>query len=143
MSAARESIRSSCSSPEHRVRKALLAGGLLFAMVVVLVVPPENLPLSSCAFRALTGHSCLTCGMTRSLHAIAHGDLTAAIRYHLLGPAAFAGMLLIIVSFSIEAFTGIRPPFHPDKKIRRLIIVLFGALWLVYWGARLVAESVA
>lgn len=46
-----------------------------------------------CAFHAMTGLPCPTCGITRSFAATAHGHLMEAFRYHLFGPPAFAAML--------------------------------------------------
>ena len=46
-----------------------------------------------CPFRLATGLPCPGCGITRSLVALAHGDLSAAIYFHPLG--AVVGALLV------------------------------------------------
>ena len=125
---------------EHRIAKAFLSGGLFFGLLILFLVPPANLPLPACAFHSITGHSCLTCGMTRSLHAILHGDLAASIRYHLFGPVVFLGMLLCLVSFAAEAISGRRYAPWPGGKIWSWAAAMLVILWFVYWGVRLAAE---
>ena len=128
---------------EHRIAKAFLSGGLFFGLLILFFVPPANLPLPGCVFHSITGHSCLTCGMTRSLHAILHGDLAASIRYHLFGPAIFLGMLLCLMSFAAEAISGRRYVRWSGGKMWSRAVPMFAVLWFVYWGVRLAAEFAA
>jgi len=125
---------------EHRVARALVSGGLLLGLLVLFIIPPTSLPLPACAFHSITGHSCLTCGMTRSLHAILHGDLAASIRYHLFGPAVFLGMLLCLVNFAAETISGRRFTLWAGGKIWGRVVGMVAILWFVYWAARLAAE---
>ena len=117
-----------------------MSGGLLLGLLVLFFVPPANLPVPGCAFHSITGHSCLTCGMTRSLHAIMHGNLASSVRYHLFGPAVFLGLLLCLAVFATEAFSGRTVVICAGKKVRNRIIGVFAVLWFVYWGARLTLE---
>ncbi|RBL33433.1 hypothetical protein BRN31_04600 [Xanthomonas oryzae pv. oryzae] len=41
---------------------------------------PGN-PFPPCIFHALTGFYCAGCGMTRALHALAHGDLERVMNF--------------------------------------------------------------
>ena len=93
-------------SRDERLIRAFLAGGLLAGLAVVSLVPPAYLPIPTCLFRSITGHDCLTCGMTRSLHALAHGDLAAAVHYHLFGPAVFTLIVIYLALFASEAIRG-------------------------------------
>jgi hypothetical protein len=128
---------------EHRIAKAFIAGGLFLGLLALFIVPPTNLPLPECAFHSITGHSCLTCGMTRSLHAILHGDLAASIRYHLFGPAVFLGMLLCLMTFAAETISGRRYALWAGGKIGGRVVGMVAILWFVYWGVRLAAEFAA
>lgn len=128
---------------ERRILMTLMAGGLFLGFLILFVVPPADLPLATCTFHSITGHSCLTCGMTRSLHAMAHGEFAASVRYHLMGPAVFLGMLLCFVVFTAEAISGRRSAIRTSRKIRNQAVVAFAIVWLVYWGVRLAAEFVA
>jgi|WetSurMetagenome_2_1015567.scaffolds.fasta_scaffold431212_1 hypothetical protein len=127
-------------SLEHRIIKAFVAGALFFCLFIVFIVPPAHLPFVNCTFHSITGHSCLTCGMTRSLHAIMHGNFTASVRYHLFGPAVFIAMLLGFVILTTEAIRGKKSALPVGSKIRSKALIVFAIVWLVYWGARLAAE---
>jgi hypothetical protein len=120
--------------------KVLLAAGLFLILLILFIVPPANLPLPVCAFHSITGHSCLTCGMTRSLHAILHGDLSASLRYHLLGPGVFVGMILCLVIFAAEAISGNHFSFNLSGTVKKQAVTLLAIVWFVYWGARLFTE---
>jgi hypothetical protein len=128
------------TSKQHRIIRALLAALLLLGFVILFFVPPANLPLPACAFRSITGHSCLTCGMTRSLHAISHGEWAVSIRYHLFGPAVLIGMLLCFIIFAAEAIRGKRSAIPIGRKAKVQAFCVFAFIWVVYWGARLAGE---
>jgi hypothetical protein len=135
-------VKSTCHSPvslEERIVKALMAGGLFFGLLIFFAVPPGDFPFG-CAFHAITGHSCLTCGITRSLHAISHGELAAAFRYHLFGPALFLGIFLCIWLFIWEAVSGKRTRIYLNRNSKIRGVMMVAVVWLVYWGVRLVSE---
>jgi hypothetical protein len=81
--------------------------------------------------------------MTRSLHAILHGDLAASIRYHLFGPAVFIGMLLCLMNFAAETISGRRYALWVGGRIWSRVVGMVAILWFVYWGVRLAAEFAA
>lgn len=128
---------------ERRMTNAVLAAGLFFGLLTLFLVSPADLPLPACTFHSITGHSCMTCGMTRSIHAISHGDLAASVRYHLLGPAALLAMLLGFVIFAAQAVSGRPFAIFMSRKTRSRVVIAFAVVWLVYWGVRLIVESVA
>jgi len=76
----------------------LLAGPL--AAGILRIMPFDDDPRHSvCTFRRITGLPCATCGMTRSLAALARGEWQRSRAYHPLGgavalalAAAWAGM---------------------------------------------------
>ena len=128
---------------KRRITKALLAGVVLLAVSIPLFIPPEVIPVPGCAFHAITGLCCPTCGMTRSLHALSLGDWRASFRYHLMGPLVFAGMLLFSAVSSFEAVTGKRVALWTQGGGKKRGMVLFAVVWLVYWGVRLITGLVA
>lgn len=81
-----------------------------------------------CAFHAMTGLPCPTCGMTRSFAATAHGQLGLAFHYHAFGPFAFVALLLA----SLWAFTG-----RPYPRIRPWMVWIVVAAVTVYGVARM------
>jgi len=84
-----------------------------------------------CMFRAFTGWYCVGCGMTRMLHALAHGDV---LRAFAMNPLA---MLLLCLAPLLTAWKlGWRP-----AAMRPLVALLSQPrFWLVllpaYWIAR-------
>jgi hypothetical protein len=127
-------------SPKHRITRAVLGGCIFLVLLILFLVPPAHMPLPACAFHSITGHSCLTCGMTRSLHAMTHGDLAAAVRYHLFGPAIFFGALLFVLFFAAEAISGRKLSLQLSGRMKKHAAMLFAIVWLAYWGARLFTE---
>ncbi|HEV2045954.1 MAG TPA: DUF2752 domain-containing protein [Chthoniobacterales bacterium] len=59
-----------------------------------------GLPWPQCAFHAITGHPCATCGMTRSAIQFFHGHFFAAMRWN---PLVF-GVLCVLSTFDAYAF---------------------------------------
>jgi hypothetical protein len=72
-----------------------------------------------------------------------HGDLAASIRYHLLGPVVFLGILLCLIRFAAEVISGRRYALWPGGKIRGRAAAMLVIFWFVYWGVRLAAEYAA
>ncbi len=77
----------------------LLYGGL--TLVALLMVPlfmkvlPQGLgKMVLCPLRAWTGYPCPTCGTTRALWALGHGDLSGAWGFNPLFVLAVGGLLL-------------------------------------------------
>jgi hypothetical protein len=71
-------------------------GGLVVAATWLTL----GLPWPFCAFHALTGHPCLTCGATRSAIAFFHGNFPVAFTWN---PLVFA-MYVGITIFDVYAF---------------------------------------
>ena len=131
------------SKSRIRTAKGLLALALLCAFGVLYEVPSENLPFAACAFHSLTGYSCLTCGLTRSLQAIIHGDFVASVRFHAMGPVLFMLALLSMFILSAEALTGKQILVPWKSRNARILILTLGIVWLLYWGTRLISELTA
>jgi Protein of unknown function (DUF2752) len=88
--------RRSAKEPDHEliwfaVSVACIAGAAVWL--------GRALPWPGCAFLALTGLPCVTCGATRSMVALLHGNFLAALRWN---PLAFL-MLGGLVVFDLYA----------------------------------------
>jgi hypothetical protein len=76
----------------------LAAAAFVVAMSVMLTPDPIHLSLFGwqlpplCLFKALTGHDCPGCGLTRSFTYMGHLDPIAAFRMHMLGPVLYLGV---------------------------------------------------
>jgi hypothetical protein len=74
-------------APKGESMGLLLAAGIILSVSLALAV--TGIPGPPCLFRALYGIPCPGCGLTRSLLALWHGDLRAAVLYHPLGAPLF------------------------------------------------------
>lgn len=119
---------------------ALAAAVLVVALAAICLIPPEDSVFPACAFHALTGHSCLTCGLTRSLYAMAHGDFITSLQYHIVGPVIFIGMILYSIVFLFEAITGRRTKLTASGKGTNRVVLLLSIVWILYWGTRVITE---
>ena len=62
---------------------AVAAAAVVWCTAAAVLDPTAgDSPLPSCPVKALTGWSCPGCGSTRMLHALAHGDVGAAVGYN-------------------------------------------------------------
>jgi hypothetical protein len=127
-------------SRKERMFRAGLASALVLALWSIFMLGPEGFPLPSCLFRELTGTSCLTCGLTRSLQAASLGHLRIAAQFHLLGPFILAGLLIATLACVAEASIG-RSLLYP-RRARGLRYTLAGSvtIWIVYGVARAIVE---
>jgi hypothetical protein len=103
-------------------------------------LPGHPLP-GICFTRSVLHMNCPTCGMTRSLVAVAHGELRLAFALHRLGPLVF---LLVLVQVPLRAyaiFTGALPRWLSHPKLgSRLAVALIVAL-LANWVYNLVTGA--
>jgi Protein of unknown function (DUF2752) len=72
---------------------AILAGIALLAAVLVGLLHLDTLPFTVCFFKLATGWPCATCGSTRALGRLFHGDVAGAFG---MNPLAAAGMLALL-----------------------------------------------
>ena len=61
---------------DHEALWLMVGGASLCLLGVALATPGIQLPL--CAFRTITGLPCPTCGITRTVIALSHGDVGRA-----------------------------------------------------------------
>jgi len=76
-----------------------------------------GLPLPHCAFRAMTGCPCPTCGATRCVLALLHGHAGAALAWN---PLVFCGLAAIAVLnlYAAAVLAGRFPPGAPVTQPR-------------------------
>lgn len=110
-------------------------------LIFSIFINPDKISLSTCAFKDLTGHSCLTCGLSRSLYAVSHLHIIESFGFHLMGPFVFFFLLFFFLKFSIEIITGREILFNVNSIVKKTGIVLFASLWLVFWAVRFLSES--
>ncbi len=85
----------------------------------------EQWRLPPCSFLIETGLPCPTCGLTTSMSAMAHGDVSAAAKAQPFGVVLFPAVAVLAVFASIEAVRG-----------RNMLRHLRPGLWWA-WGSAL------
>jgi len=75
---------------------AALAAGAGFWVLRHYDPNSASSPFPPCSFLAVTGYYCIGCGLTRALHALAHGDVVAAFSMNPLAMLMLAVAPLVI-----------------------------------------------
>jgi hypothetical protein len=139
------------SAPSSRYGRplGLLAGAVLLAPT--LLRPGAHGPVL-CPLRRVTGVWCPTCGMTRAVAWMAHGNLHQSVRYHPLAPVllieAAAGAVFLWYRHRARKSEGSPPrpqtlvpeTLVPETLVRGLIVVN-ALLVLAVWVIRLKSGS--
>ena len=133
-------IESHRLSLSHLLNRAFLLSGLLTIFLFSLIWNPDQVNLVPCFFHELTGHSCPTCGLTRSFHAIAQLNFKQAIEFHPMGIIVYFVLLAYLLKFTIEI--ALRNKIHLISKYRVKKFALVGGLfvWMGWWIIRLFYE---
>jgi hypothetical protein len=106
---------------------ALLGGSVWFHL---------SLPFWRCPFLAVTGYPCLTCGATRCVIALLHGDFPLAWSWNPLALVALCGVALFDLYAAVVLLA--RTPrlrvidwTHAEKNaVRIAVIVLIAVNWI-------------
>ncbi len=81
--------------PSH-IEFALIYGGLAILLLVAARILPVTQLAPDCAFKAMTGMPCPTCGSTRAVILFSQGHLLSAFR---MNPATSAVFVAALVAF--------------------------------------------
>jgi len=124
---------------QHR-RPGEIEYGIIYGLIAVIVLGAAfALPVLSfapgCVFKAATGFPCPTCGATRSVVHIAHGDIGKAFS---LNPLVTAIVILVVAYFMASLASVLfrlpRISFvcsqNEGTVIRGLSVAVFCANWL-------------
>ena len=66
-------------------------------LAILWVIFSENLPISACLFKTITGYPCPGCGGTRAAYALLHGDWLGALLINPLSCLLILFYLLMLV----------------------------------------------
>ncbi|TDC61285.1 DUF2752 domain-containing protein [Actinomadura sp. GC306] len=116
-------------APQAAVLGAAAAGTLL----VAFRDPNEAGHYPGCPFLALTGFYCPGCGMTRLVHALAHGDAGTAFG---LNPLLF--VLLPVLGYLYVRWTVLAARGMPMRSVlfKPVVAYAFVGVVAVYWIVR-------
>ncbi|HDQ00106.1 MAG TPA: DUF2752 domain-containing protein [bacterium] len=101
---------------------------------------PMQLSISECCFHSLTGVSCPTCGLSRSLHAGADLQWISAAQFHILGPVVLLILMLISIKLMAEVIIRKKISFSLTAMVKKSIIFGILSIWLIFFLIRLIAE---
>lgn len=103
------------------------AGAIL---LLYFFVEPRNGNLPKCLFHELTGLYCPGCGGQRSLHALLHGHILAAISYNLL----FVLLMPLLVYFLFRFISGKKyesSSFIYKAHFSSAVAIVFVSFWIL------------
>lgn len=121
-------------------REWIISAGAGAVLAASLLLPREK-PLGDlqlCAVKAISGHPCPSCGITRSMVEIGHGDVGRAVSFHPLGPALFAVLLVLVALPMLPA--PIRDRLHALSLSPRVAAVVVAVI-VATWAVRLVTGT--
>lgn len=131
-------IEDAASAPHPALLKRAgwwFGGALLVAtgMAVMYAFDPNatDTPFARCIIHTLTGYWCAGCGITRALHALAHGDVARAFSMNPL--------VVSLLPFGLLAFAwagGWRPAWAAPIIHLMLKPMLWAVVIPTYWIAR-------
>mgnify|MGYP001824672890 CR=1 FL=1 len=114
---------------ERRV-DLLCLGAALAMLTLAWALPPAAVEQGPtvCRFKALTGLDCPTCGLTRSVVSLAHGDTRASMRWHPAGPLFVLGALVLAALVPILWLRRRRPLWGRRGFVLTLEVLLAASL---------------
>ena len=125
----------------NRIRnKALYASIILLVILLIMQINPESSYLPECSFKALTGHSCLTCGITRSLSAASHFHLAESVNYHPIGPVIYFSLIFMFLIFAFESISRKEIMTRIKPQFMKILLLSFFSLWGIFWIVRFISE---
>jgi hypothetical protein len=123
------------SSGNGRDAEILLTGVSAGALATAAAWTRAGLAVPQCAFHAITGHPCPTCGGTRCALALLHGHVAEAIAWN---PLVFAGLCALVIAnvYSYLVLAGQLPALRIrlSRHELRLAATAFGFLFATNWA---------
>jgi hypothetical protein len=97
----------------------LFVSFLFISLVFTFFINPEKIPLFPvCYFHSITGLKCPTCGMTRAIHYLLHGNVKTALYYN---------ALIVLLPFTLFL-----PFVRTDILFNKFTIIAFVSLLVIY-----------
>lgn len=107
---------------------AFISAAVLCGYLTLHILLESGLKL--CWFKAVTGINCPTCGLSRAILALFHGDLPEAFRFNPF-------MLLFTLGIALYFGSGLifkrRLALEASARERTLLLIIFLALFLLNW----------
>ena len=127
------------SSLHARAASHLLVPGAL-AVGLAAWDPARHGGPPLCPYRAITGHSCPGCGLTRAVAALVRGRWNEAVSLHPLAPVLVAEIMVFCVAFVI---LGPRLRDRVPTRVASALLVLNAIAFVAIWAARSATGQIA
>ncbi len=127
-------------SSKKIIQKRIWAAILLGVIGLAFLINPTDTNFITCQFKELTGHSCPTCGMSRSIHSASHLQIIDSILFHPIGTILFFGFIILFFKFSFEAVTKNEIQFKVDGFLIKIFCISIVIFWIWFWIIRLIFE---
>jgi hypothetical protein len=118
-----------------RVEAAVVGGLAALVLALSRLLDPALLERTPpwCLFRVLTTLPCPFCGMTRAFALMAHDDVGAAFRHHVLGPPAYVltWVALFAAGYAFATDQSPLPALLRTRTAARILVAVIGAGWAV------------
>ena len=106
------------------------AAGLVLLVAPLLRVHPGLMP--PCLFKAVTGHACMTCGLTRCCLALAQGRMAEAFHWHPVAALLVLASPLAVVWDCRRAWKSRPYPELPEGRVPRwTFALLLAGTWIL------------
>ena len=109
------------------IYRVLIAVGVPLLVIVGVIIlyfynPVDGLPIMPCLFHMVTGLDCIGCGLTRSVHALVHGDFLSALSHNLVMPFWLLLPAYALLGEWLRAVVG--RPVLPILRDKRWLLIL-------------------
>lgn len=124
-------MSAAAGTPADRRRAACRSSACLALLGLAAIVPMNHpLPFDVCVLHRLTGLACPTCGLTRSVAHLLHGDLAGSLALHPAGVLAVAFALCVAGTQGLEALGRPAPSAPLARRACGALLALGAALSL-------------
>lgn len=117
-----------------------------FILLVFLIFPfftnLGSTGVFACKFHQLTGLSCPTCGMSRSLYELTQFNLLESFKLHLFGPIVYILAIFLFFKLFLEIISGKSLTVGVSARIIKNTLIALGISWIVYWLVRMLMEII-
>ena len=115
-----------------KINPGIIVAGLIIALLLFyFLFDPQQSPfMPQCLFHRITGYQCVGCGTQRMLHALLHGDFTAAFRANAFAFCALPAILFLLwLEINRKKYPGLYAGVHSVFFIISVGVALL--LWMI------------